>query len=118
MKTILLFLGILLANSIYSQSYKDWNSYKVETFYAKIELDYGTLDENGKRLKFILVPTDMDKGVYKVNIKELNNDVYQIEDSNLYVKFSSITGICPIRGWNGVLEVDSYAWNSKFYIEP
>lgn len=83
--------------------------YEVEKLYKKVELDDGTLDEDGNEISFIFVETDLRDGEYKVEIGErVNSELYHIDGTDLYIAFRYHTylsrfdeGILEWNGWRG-----------------
>lgn len=91
-KLYLALLFILFQNISFSQSLEDLDNYTVDQFYKKIELDYGTLDENGHQIDYIYVRTDVDQGEYKIELSDGDGDLYEINDTALYVSLNGYFG--------------------------
>jgi len=89
------------------------SEYNVEEFYKKVEMNNGTLDEDGRGIDFIFVKTDIKQGRYEVNISDGPNGLYEIKDTGYYVKFRSYFGYAGY-GKKGLLLVGTSAWSSKF----
>ncbi len=82
-------LMLLFASILFSSfALRTQEEHDVVAIYEKIDLDYGTLDDDGEEISFILVKTKIDKGEYKVEIGDkLNSYVYNLRGTNLYIKF-------------------------------
>jgi hypothetical protein len=93
MKKIFLLLSFITLSTIsYGQKLDDLDSYKVEGFYKKIELDSGTLDEDGDEIEYIYVKTKLDKGDYKIDLTDGDGDLYKVKENNIYIKFNGYFG--------------------------
>jgi hypothetical protein len=120
MKNLLLicitsFISISL---VQSQSYTNWDNKSIEEFYEKVSVKRGSLGEDGRKISYVFVPTEIKRGTYEVRIVDYKNDLYEIKGSGYYVKFRGYVGFWGYSGKEGVLEVGSSAWSSKFYIKP
>ena len=113
-------LLILLVSSIiaYGQTYKNWDSKNIDKFYEKVSVKNGTLSEDGSKISYVFVPCEIKQGVYEVRIVEYKKDLYEIQGTDYYVTFSFFVGYWGYVGKNGILEVGSASWSSKFYIQP
>ncbi len=81
---VLLFVSVLFS----SFTLKTQDGHDVIAIYEKIDLDYGTLDDDGEPISFVLVKTQIDKGEYKVEIGDkLNSYVYNLRGTDFYIKF-------------------------------
>lgn len=105
-KHILLLSLFFISNLAYSQSYKDWEEYDVDSFYKKVDLKYGTLDEDGDEIDNIYVPTEIKEGVYEVEISDETGDLFLIEGTEYYLEFTLYYGYASYD--EGILEVNSY----------
>jgi len=76
----------------YGQNLDDLDSYTVDEFYKKVELDYGTLDKNGNTIKYVYTKTEVDSGDYKIDLSDGDGDLYEIKDTNIYIKFNGYFG--------------------------
>ena len=119
MKKLLLILTIVLSFQTvsFSQTYKNWEDEDVEEFYEKVQVKYGTLGEDGRKISFVLVPTTMKQGVYEVEIADYKNDMYEIKRTDYFVKFRGYYGYAGY-GDEGVLVVGSSSYSSTFYKKP
>lgn len=111
-KILLLFCFIPLIS--FSQSFTDWDDYSVEQFYKKMELDNDVLDEDGDEIDFIFIPTDLDEGVYEVEIADGPGDLYEIKGTDYYCTFRGYYGYAGY-GDEGILKVESSSYYSTFY---
>ena len=67
-------------------------SYTVDEFYKKVELDRGTLDEDGDEIEYIYVKTELDNGDYKIDLTDGDGDLYEVKDTNIFIKFNGYFG--------------------------
>ena len=110
-KTIILL--ILLTIPILSQSYYNWENYTVDKFYEKVDLDYGTLDQNGDQIDYIYIEKEVDAGIYEIEITDADGDLYEIKGTNLFIKFLTYYGYAGY-GEEGILEVNQNGY-ATFY---
>ena len=111
MKVIISILLLIMPIVFFSQEYEE---HEVEEFYEKIEVDDGTLDEDGDEIDFIFVQTDLDQEKYEIEITDGPGDLYEIKGTNYYIEFRFYYGYAGY-GEEGILEVGSSAWSSTFY---
>ena len=97
-----------------SPAYKDWDSYSVDGFYEKIDVKSGTKDEDGDDISHVYVPTDLEQGLYLVEIADEVGDLYHIKGTDYYIEFRGYYGYAGY-GEEGVLEVGYSAYSSTFY---
>ena len=76
---------MVLSTISFGQNLDDLDSYLVDEFYKKVELDYGTLDEDGDEIEYVYVKTEINKGDYKIDL----TDGY-IEAEDIYGFFSRV----------------------------
>ncbi|RYH73409.1 hypothetical protein EVU94_09445 [Flavobacteriaceae bacterium 144Ye] len=88
--TILLFL--VISSFSFGQNLEDLDSYTVDEFYKKVELDRGTLDEDGREIDYIYVKTELDSGDYKIDLTDGDGDLYEVKDTNIFIKFNGYFG--------------------------
>ncbi len=93
MNKIIAILLLVVSSFSYGQNLEDLESYTVEQFYKKVELEYGTLDENENPIKHIFVKTNIDVGTYEIEITDGRSDLYEVEGTNIYIKFMGVFGI-------------------------
>ena len=111
MKAITVLLTFITPLISYSQSYEE---HDIEEFYKKIELESGTLDENGSDINFIFVKTELEQGQYEIEVTDGPGDLYEIKGTDHYVKFKFYYGYVGY-GEEGILYVGTSAWSSTFY---
>jgi hypothetical protein len=76
-----------------NSNYTNWDSYRIDEFYSKIDLPYGTLDNKGNVIPYIYKKCDSPKvGKYKVSISEADGDIYEIKGTDYFVTFRSYHG--------------------------
>jgi len=109
MKNLIVFLLLIGASQTsFSQNLNELDSYTVDEFYQKLELDYGTLDEQGYQIDFIFIKTkpDLDAGKYEIEITDGPGDLYEIKGTDLFVKFRGYYGYAGY-GEECILEITS-----------
>ncbi|MES2023906.1 MAG: hypothetical protein V4439_04445 [Patescibacteria group bacterium] len=105
------------SNSSNNSSYSNWSSYTVDDYYLKVDLPYGSLDNNGHQISFIYKKVESPKvGTYEASLSDADGDLYEIKGTNYYVKFRGYFGYAGY-GSEGVLEISS-AYLSVFYKKP
>lgn len=70
---------------INAQSYLEWDSYLIDKFYEKVDLKVGTLDEYGQPIYHIYQTTEIEEGVYEIEIADGNGNLYGIKGANYYL---------------------------------
>jgi hypothetical protein len=116
-KVFFIFFMVIASSYVNAQDYLEWDDQDVQEFYEKLEVEDGTLDEDGEEISFVLVPKQIKQGVYKVTISDFTNDVYEIKGTTYYVKFRGYYGYAGY-GDEGVLVVGRSAYASTFYKKP
>ncbi|MFC3414771.1 hypothetical protein [Algoriphagus hitonicola] len=111
MRVIIAILILITPTISYSQDYEE---HDVEEFYKKIELESGTLDEDGDEIDFIFVETELDQGQYEIEITDGPGDLYEIKGTDYFIKFKFYYGYAGY-GEEGILDVGTSAWSSTFY---
>ncbi len=86
--TAFLFIG----HSSFSQSLEELDDYSVDKIYKKIEVDDGTLDDEGEEIEFILVETELDSGIYEIELTDGPGDTYEIKGTDIFVTFKYYFG--------------------------
>jgi len=104
MKRFLFIAFISLSFSSFSQSYDDLDSYYIDEVYKKIDLDYGSLDEDGRGIGYVYVKTEIDNGTYEITLEDGDGDLYEIRGTNLYITFRGYFGYAGY-GEDCILEV-------------
>lgn len=118
MKINRLLLGLILL-TVFGFTTRTDNSistsgYTVDTFYRKLELDDGTLDEDGSSIDFIFVKTDIEAGEYEIELTDGPGDLYEIEGTELFIKFNSYFGYAGYRT-DCILKVPGGYYSSTVY---
>ena len=99
---------IIISNLSFGQNLEDLDSYTVDEFYKKVELDDETLDEDGDEIEYIYVKTKVDKGDYKIELTDSDGDLYEIKGTNLYVTFNGYFGYAGYSK-KCIMKVDYYS---------
>lgn len=88
MRIILISIALLIFSSFTMVSSESMEEHDVIAIYKKIDLDYGTLDEDGEDISFIFVKTSLRNGIYEIEIGDkITSTLYEIRSTNLYLKF-------------------------------
>ena len=86
-RTFLTLLLALVGLSLFASS-----EYTIVTVLEKIETNDNTYavckysSNSPQEVKYILLPTKIDEGKYKVKISRVDQDIYLIEGTDLYIK--------------------------------
>lgn len=64
------------------------DSYTVDEFYKKIDLDRSTLDEGGQSIDFIFVTTELEAGTYEIELTDGPGDLYEVKGKVIYITFN------------------------------
>jgi len=99
MKRILPLILCLCTGFSFSQSLEDLESHDIDKVYKKIELDYGTLNEDGDEIDYIYVETEFkeNSGKYEVELTDGPGDLYEIIDTGYFVTFKFYYGYAGYR---------------------
>ena len=54
-KTLIFLISITISTISFGQNLDELDSYRVDEFYKKVELDYGTLDEDGDEIEYVYI---------------------------------------------------------------
>lgn len=111
MKKYVLIASLIIPISLFAQDYEE---HSIDEIYQKIELDYGTLDENGYSIDYIFVKADIDSGTYQVELTDGPGNLYEIKGTSYYIKFDYYYGYAGYSD-EGILEVGYSASSSTFY---
>lgn len=91
-QNFLIIIFFLFTYLSFGQNLEDLDSYTVDEFYKKVELDRGTLDEDGDEIEYIYVKTELDSGDYKIDLTDGDGDLYEVKDTNIFIKFNGYFG--------------------------
>lgn len=105
---ILLLTFVITSALTFGQNLDDLDSYIVDGFYKKVELDYGTLSEDGEEIEYVYVKTKVDKGDYKIDLSDGDGDLYEIKDTNIYIKLNGYFGYAGYST-ECIMKVDNYS---------
>lgn len=91
-QNFIIFIFFLFTYLSFGQNFEDLDSYTVDEFYKKVELDSGTLDEDGDEIEYMYVKTELDTGDYRIELTDGDGDLYEVKDRNIFIKFNSYFG--------------------------
>ena len=91
-QNFIIFIFFLFTYLSFGQNLEDLDSYTVDEFYKKVELDRGTLDEDGDEIEYIYVKTELDSGDYKIDLTDGDGDLHEVKDTNIFIKFNGYFG--------------------------
>jgi hypothetical protein len=101
----------------YSQSLGDLDNYTVDEFYNKIELDPGTLGEDGQTIDFIFIKTELDPGTYEIELTDGPGDLYEVKGTDIYIEFRGYFGYAGY-GTECILKVEGgYSFSVVYKLE-
>lgn len=89
-QSFIIIIFFLFTYLSFGQNLEDLDSYTVDEFYKKVELDRGTLDEDGNEIEYIYVKSELDNGDYKIDLTD--GDLYEVKDTNIFIKFNGYFG--------------------------
>ena len=112
MKIHLIILLTLFTLVTKSQDLDNLDSYSVDKFYKKINLDYGTLDESGNSIDFVYVETTLQNGLYDIELTDASGDLYEVKGYNIYIKFNHYFGYA---GYGTECYLDVAGYSSTVY---
>jgi hypothetical protein len=107
-KTLIFLIATTISTISFGQNLDDLDSYTVDEFYKKVELDNGTLDEDGDEIEYVYVKTELDKGDYKIDLTDGDGDLYEVKDTNIYIKFNGYFGYAGYST-ECIMKVDYYS---------
>lgn len=81
--------------------------HSIDQVYSKVELDSGTLNEDGEDIDFIFVEDEIKAGRYEVSIADGPGDLYEINGTDYFIKFIGYYGYAGY-GEEGLLIINSY----------
>ena len=115
-----LLIGLLLLMGLFGFTLKSTDNslsndeYTVDKFYKKIDLDYGTLDENGSPINFIFVKTELKEGKYEIELTDGPGNLYEIKGTDIYITFNGYFGYAGY-GTECILIVNGGYYSSIVY---
>ena len=91
MKSIRILLGLTFFIFLTSfNTPKTSSEYDIETFYKGVTPSSGTMiltsSDELEEPELILIPTDIEKGKYLINVTRKTSDLYKIDNKNIYIK--------------------------------
>lgn len=113
-------IGLIFLLGLFGFTLKSTNisisndGYTVDEFYKKIDLDYGTLDENGNPIDFVFVKTDLEAGKYEIELTDGPGDLYEIKGTDIYVTFNGYFGYAGY-GTECILKVNGGYYTSTIF---
>ena len=110
---ITIFFAIFSGSAI-GQSLDDLDSYTVDEFYKKIELDYGTLGEDGRPIDFVFVKTELESGTYEIGLTDGPGDLYEVKGTDIYIEFRGYFGYAGY-GTECIMKVEGGYYSSTVY---
>lgn len=110
---ITIILTIFLSSAV-GQSLDDLDSYSVDEFYKKIELDYGTLDEDGQSIDFVFIKTELESGTYEIELTDGPGDLYEVKGTDIYIEFRGYFGYAGYSK-ECIMKVESGYYSSTVY---
>ena len=116
MKNLINLLFIIIVQLSYSQNLDKLDSYTVDEFYKKIDLDSGTLGEDGRAIDFIFIKTELDKGTYEIKLTDGPGDLYEVIDTNIFIEFRNYFGYAGYRK-ECILKVNSPYSSTVYKLE-
>jgi hypothetical protein len=109
MKQNLTIILLLVFTSLsFGQDFEDLDSYTVDEFYKKLELERGTLDKDGDEIEYVYVKTELDNGDYKIDLTDGDGDLYKVKDTNIFIKFNGYFGYAGYST-ECILKVESFS---------
>jgi hypothetical protein len=100
-------LSLFMVSVSLGQSLDDLEDYSIDEFYKKVELDYGTLDEDGDEIDFIFVETEVDAGNYEIELTDGPGDLYEIKGTDIFISLNGYFGYAGY-GTECLMEVTTY----------
>ena len=90
------------------------DGYTVDEFYKKMELDYGTLDEDGNTIDFIFIKTTLEEGKYEIELTDGPGDLYEINGTDIFITFNGYFGYAGY-GTECILKVSGGYYSSTVF---
>lgn len=114
MKTLFTLLLCLFSFVSYSQSLDDLDSYTVDEFYKKIDLEYGTLDDDGNSIDHVFIKSQLESGTYEIELTDGPGDLYKVKGTDIFIKFNGYFGYAGY-GTECILKVAGGYYSSTVY---
>jgi hypothetical protein len=112
------FISILIftfiTNTSFAQSLDDLDSYTVDEFYKKVEMDAGTKEEDGKSIDFVFVKTSLESGTYEIELTDGPGDLYEVKGTDIYIEFRGYFGYAGY-GTECIMKVEGDYYSSTVY---
>ena len=105
---------LIFSCSLVGQSLDDLDSYSVDEFYKKIDLDYGTLGEDGRSINFVFVKTELEIGTYEIELTDGPGDLYEVIGTDIYIEFRGYFGYAGY-GTECIMKVEGGYYSSTVY---
>jgi hypothetical protein len=114
-KTLYITILLLAMSTLsFGQKLAYLDSYSVDEFYKKIDLDYETLSEEGGPIEFIFVKAELESGTYEIELTDGPGDLYEVKGTNTFIKFSGYFGYAGY-GTKCILKVEGGYYTSTVY---
>lgn len=104
-------VGFLIVFMLFSQPTVE--EYDIDEIYEKVDLEYGTLNEDGDPTDCIYRPITLQEGKYGIEISDGPGDLYEINGTDYFIKFTSYYGYAGY-GEEGVLIIGQTSYDRKF----
>ncbi|WP_424492731.1 hypothetical protein [Salinimicrobium sp. GXAS 041] len=92
MRIVLLTAFLFISTICSAQSLEELEDFSVDKIYKKIEVDYGTLDDEGDEIEYILVETELDSGIYEIELTDGPGDTYEVKGTDIFITFDFYFG--------------------------
>jgi hypothetical protein len=112
----ILLVGLIISSLSSAQSLSDLDSYSVDEFYKKVDLEYGTLDEDGRTIDFIFIKSELDEGTYEISLTDGPDDLYEVRGSDIFIEFNGYFGYAGYST-DCILVVSSYYSATVYKLE-
>lgn len=95
---------LFVLTSLFARS----QEYRIEEIYKKYDVDYGTLDQDGNEVEYLLVPVSLDNGEYRVEISDDSGDLYEIKGTDYYIEIGGYFGYAGY-GTDCLIKISGYS---------
>jgi hypothetical protein len=102
------------SSALLGQILDDLDNYTVDEFYKKVDLNYGTLGEDGRPIDFVFVKTDLESGTYEIELTDGPGDLYEVKGTNIYIEFRGYFGYAGY-GTKCILKVEGGYYSAIVY---